>query len=448
RGRLRRDVIASAALTLPVAVMAMIPMQGMGWLPEWYHAVSVYLMLGLTAPVWGWFGWRFHRAALMNLRHGATTMDTLVSLGTTAAFLYSLWFTLAAGPEAVHAVYFDAAAVITTLILLGKYLEATAKDRSSQAIRMLMRLQPPTATLLNEHGESQVPLEAVRPGDLLLVRPGERVPTDGVVTGGASAVDESMITGESIPVEKAEGDRVIGATINRNGALRIRAEKVGQDTVLAQIVRLVEEAQGAKAPIQRLADQASAVFVPAVIGVAVLTFVGWLTLGDAGFTRSLINAVAVLVIACPCALGLATPTAIMVGTGKGAERGVLIKGGDVLERVGRVDTLVLDKTGTLTQGRPAVTDVLTLPGAAVDEAGLLDLTAAAEQGSEHPAGQAIVEHAGRNPNQTGLAVQGFSAVPGHGVRAMVEGVVVAAGTRRLMEESGIPVSPDAEHAMS
>ncbi|MSQ28570.1 MAG: copper-translocating P-type ATPase [Dehalococcoidia bacterium] len=448
RGRLRRDVIASAALTLPVAVTAMIPMQGMGWLPEWYHAISVYLMLGLTAPVWGWFGWRFHRAALVNLRHGATTMDTLVSLGTTAAFLYSLWFTLIAGSEAVHAVYFDAASVITTLILLGKYLEATAKDRSSQAIRMLIRLQPPIATLLNEDGESQVPLETVRPGDLLLVRPGERVPTDGVVTGGASAVDESMITGESIPVEKAEGDRVIGATINRNGVLRIRAEKVGQDTVLAQIVRLVEEAQGAKAPIQRLADQVSAVFVPAVIGVAVLTFVGWLTVGDAGFTRSLINAVAVLVIACPCALGLATPTAIMVGTGRGAEHGVLIKGGEVLERVGRVDTLVLDKTGTLTQGRPAVTDVLILPGATVDEPRLLDLTAAAELGSEHPAGQAIVAYAGRYPNQTGLSVQDFAALPGHGVRATVDGVVVAAGTRKLMAESGIPVSPDAEHAMS
>ncbi len=444
--RLRRELIVSVALTVPVALMTMLPMQGMGFLPEWFRNIEVYLVLALTAPVWGIIGWRFHRVTLLNLRHGATTMDTLISLGTTAAFLYSLWYTIIAGSEAMHAVYYDAAAVITTLILLGKYLEAVAKGRSSDAIKRLMGLQPQMARVVRDGQELDIALMQLVVGDLVIVRPGERVPVDGIVEEGASAVDESMLTGESIPVDKTRDSTLFGGTINKNGLLRFRAQKIGRDTMLAQIIRMVEEAQGSKAPIQRLADQVSAVFVPAVLGMAAMTFLGWFALGDAGFTRALIYAVSVMVIACPCALGLATPTAIMVGTGKGAELGILIKGGEVLEKVRQVKTIVLDKTGTLTMGKPSVTDSVPLDGR--DEATLLQLAATVERGSEHPVGQAIVEHAKARQLSIDSPVEDFQAVPGHGLSARVGAQTVLMGTRKFLAEAGIELSETAAGKLS
>ncbi len=426
---LRRDLITSAILTAPVAALGMLPVREV--MPHWFHDIEVYLALALTTPVWAVLGWRFHRAALANLRHRAATMDTLISMGTSTAFLYSLWFVLRDGATAVHSVYFDAAAVITTLILLGKYLEASSRSRSSEAIRKLLALQPHTARVIRQDLETDIPIEDVAAGDVVIVRPGERVPVDGVVIEGASTVDESMISGESLPVEKRAGDTVIGATINRNGTLTFTATKVGKDTVLAQIVRLVEEAQGSRAPVQRLADRVASVFVPAVIAVAVLTFLGWFFLGHAGLTPALINAVAVLVIACPCALGLATPTAIMVGTGAGAERGILIKGGEILEHVGTVNTVVLDKTGTLTHGKPTVTDVITLNG----HLPVLELAAAAERGSEHAVGEAIVTHA----RGDGPRADAFEALPGQGVAATVDNLRVLVGNPRLLAERGVEV---------
>ena len=446
---LKRAVIIAAAFTAPVAAMAMGGALVRDALPAWFQAIEVYLQLALAAPVWAVLGWRFHRVTLRNLRHGATSMDTLISLGTTAAFLYSLWFTITQGAAAVHSVYYDAAAVITTLILLGKYLEAAAKGRSSQAIQKLMGLQPKTARVIRNGLETDIPIAQVAVDDLLVVRPGERIPVDGVVESGASAVDESMITGESIPAEKRAGSAIIGATINKNGLLHVRAQKVGRDTALSQIVRLVEEAQGSRAAIQRVADQVAGVFVPAVIAAAAFTFLGWYVIGGANFTGALIPAVAVLVIACPCALGLATPTAIMVGTGKGAEFGVLIKGGEILEKVGRVRTIVLDKTGTLTTGTPAVTEVLPL-ASGVTAQQVMQLAAAVERDSEHPVGHAIVSYAQAEGIDYRLGVSEFTAVPGHGLRAQVDGSPVLLGTRKFMQDNAIDLSikaPDAPDAI-
>ncbi|MBI2886434.1 MAG: heavy metal translocating P-type ATPase, partial [Chloroflexi bacterium] len=450
---LRRHVAFSALLSAPVVLMAMIPMQGMTWLPDWFHKGQVYIALSLTAPVWGIFGWRFHRAALVNLRHGAATMDTLISLGTSAAFVYSLWYTLVAGAEAIHGVYYDAAAVITTLILLGKYLEASAKGRSSEAIRKLVGLQPQTAHAVREGQEVEIPLARVVVGDLVIVRPGERIPVDGTVEEGASAVDESMITGESIPVEKRPGNAVIGATINKNGLLRIRAQRVGRDTVLAQIIRMVEEAQASKAPIQKLADWVAGHFILGVHALALSVFVFWFllgyrlffdpasafmlspaSLGEIGvFGFALLLSITVLVISCPCAVGMATPSAMMAGTGKGAEHGVLFKGADAIEATTKVRSVIFDKTGTLTRGEPSVTDVLPAPGILREE--LLRWAAVAEVASEHPLGEAIV----RAAREAGAAVErpeSFQAIPGHGVEASWRGRKLLLGTRRLMALRG------------
>ena len=465
---LRADLLLSALLSAPVVAVMMLPMQGMEILPLWLHQWLVYGLLALTLPVWVYLGWRFHRVTLLNVRHGTVTMDTLITLGTTAAFLYSLWFTIVAGREAIHGVYFDAVVVITTLILFGKYLEASAKGRSSDAIKKLVGLQPNTATVLRDGIERESPLDEVAVGDVLVVRPGERIPVDGRVESGASAVDESMITGESIPVDKSTGREVIGATINKNGLLHVRATKVGRDTALAQIIRLVEEAQGSKAPIQRLVDQVAGVFVPAVIAASALTFLGWYFIGGVGLLGSLIPAVAVLVIACPCALGLATPTAIMVGTGVGAERGILIKGAEVLEQVGKVTTVVLDKTGTLTQGKPVVTDVIALADMPSDA--VLRLAAVAEQGSEHPIALAIRQRnaatlpepvegtvAGRTSTvgrfnelneRLGLPpIEHFEAIPGHGLRTRIDGRDIRLGTRKLMRDENIALSETATNAL-
>ena len=390
-----------------------------------------------------WAGGRFYRAAWRAGRHGGATMDTLVAVGTSAAWVYSVFVTM--WPETVHLAglhpetYFDSSAVIIGLILLGRWLEARAKGRTTGAIRRLIGLQATTARRIRDGVEEDVELAAVIPGDLLRVRPGEKVPVDGVVVEGMSAVDESMLTGEPIPATKSVGDEVIGATINTSGSFVMRAVHAGRDTALARIVELVQRAQGSKAPIQKLADRISEVFVPVVLVVAALTFVAWFLAGpEPRVTLGLTAFIGVVIIACPCAMGLATPTAIMVGTGKGAEVGILIRGGEALEGAGRVDTVVLDKTGTLTLGRPAVSAVV--PASGFDERRLLDLAASLEVGSEHPLGEAIVRLA-REQELGFLAVEGFEAVTGRGVRGRVDGHEVTIGSGRLLGEHGIDTGP-------
>ena len=392
-----------------------------------------WTLFALTTPVQFFVGWPFLHEAARRARRLTANMDTLIAIGTLAAYGYSV-FTLLWRPHSDQ-LYFETAALVISFLVLGRYFEARAKGRAGQAIRALLELGAKQARLVGDDGaERMVPIEQVRVGDLLRVRPGEKIPTDGVVTDGASAVDESMLTGESVPVDKTEGDRVAGATVNTSGALTLRATAVGGETALAQIVRLVEEAQTGKGEVQRLADRVSAVFVPAVIAVAALTLLAWTTLaGDAG--RGLTAAVAVLIIACPCALGLATPTAIMVGTGRGADLGILIKSVAILERTRAITTVVFDKTGTLTRGEMSLTDVV--PGAVATEQ-LLRLAAGAEADSEHPIGRAIVvgarERVGAVPRPTA-----FTAMAGQGVRATVDGVTVWVGRRKLFAEAGMVV---------
>ncbi|MEW6033106.1 MAG: heavy metal translocating P-type ATPase [Bacillota bacterium] len=411
------------------------------------------VLLGLTTPVQFGAGWRFYRGSVKALRHGSADMNVLIAVGTTAAYGYSAAAALFPGTFAAAGlhpeVYFDSAAMIITLILLGRYFEALAKGRASEAVRRLLELRPLTARVIGEDGrEAVVPAEAVKPGDRLAVRPGDRVPVDGEVLEGRSAVDESLLTGESVPAEKAPGDEVIGATINLSGYLVVRATKVGRDTALAQIIEMVREAQGRKAPVQKLADTVSAYFVPAVIAVAVATFLAWYLYGPRpSLTLALLNAVAVLIIACPCALGLATPTAIMVGTGRGAEQGVLIRGGEVLELVRNLRTVVFDKTGTLTAGRPRVTDVVVFgSGGSQATRELLRLAAAAEAGSEHPLGQAV-RRAAEDAGVGGLPpLEDFAALPGRGVKARIEGRAVLVGNRGLLEGEGVGTAPVLEAA--
>ena len=389
-----------------------------------------------------WAGGRFYRAAWRAGRHGSMTMDTLVAVGTTAAWAYSVAVTLwpelvrEAGIEPVS--YFDSATIIIGLVLLGRWLEGRAKGQTTGAIRRLVALQATTARRIRDGDEEDVELAAVVPGDLLRVRPGEKVPVDGIVVEGTSAVDEAMLTGEPIPATKSAGDEVIGATVNTTGSFVMRVTRVGRDTALARIVELVERAQGSKAPIQRLADRVSEVFVPLVLVVASLTFVAWMLLGpEPRFTLALTAFIGVVIIACPCAMGLATPTAIMVGTGKGAEAGILVRGGEALEAAGRVDTVVLDKTGTLTLGHPAVAAVVAATGFTQDR--LLDVAASLERGSEHPLGEAIVRRA-REQELGFAAVEGFEALVGQGVTGTIDGARVAAGSRRLMAELGVDLA--------
>jgi len=426
----RTRLIWGLALSLVILVLSM--GVDLGLLPD-FEGREVLLFL-LATPVQFIIGWQFYRGAYKSLRAGSANMDVLIAMGSSAAYFYSVATTFfISGP-----VYYDTAAMIITLIILGKYLEARAKGRTSEAIKKLMGLAPKTARVERDGHEVDIPIAEVQVGDLVIVRPGEKVPVDGVVEEGRSAVDEAMLTGESLPVEKGSGDEVIGATLNREGLIKFRATGVGKDTVLAQIIRLVREAQGSKAPIQRLADRVAAVFVPTVITIAVLTFLGWFLVGGAGFTHSLLNMVAVLVIACPCALGLATPTAIMVGTGKGAQMGILFKNSESLERTGSLTTVVLDKTGTVTKGEPSVTDVVLL-SLSVSQEELLRVAAAAEQGSEHPLGAAIVAAA----QDDGLElprVQEFQAVPGQGIVASVDGHQVRVGTSWFLDAQGVDVA--------
>jgi Cu+-exporting ATPase len=433
--KLRTDFLLAAALTAVILV---------GSLPHMFEFMlpvpTGWLNLGLlllATPVQLWVGWRFYRGAWGALKHGQANMNTLVVMGTSAAYLYSVIATLA--PQFFAAgradVYFDTSALIITLILLGRLLEASAKGRTNEAIKKLAGLQAKTARVLRDGEEVDVPVENVEIGDFVVVRPGEKIPVDGLVLSGESAIDESMITGESIPVTIREGDEVIGATMNTSGSFRFEATKVGEDTALHQIMRMVEEAQGSKAPIQRLADRISGVFVPAVIGVAAVTFVVWLLFGPApALTFALLNTVAVLIIACPCAMGLATPTSIMIGTGKGAESGILIRGGEALEGAHKLDTVVLDKTGTLTRGTPELTGVVVEDGIREEE--LLRLVASAERASEHPLGEAIVR--GAKDRALPLAeTDAFEAISGGGIRARVEGREVLVGSLRFLAESGV-----------
>ncbi len=429
---LRRDLWLALVLGIPVALISML-MVPLPYVNQ--------MLLVLTLPVWAYAGRRFHWGALRQARHFSANMDTLVSLGTTAALVWSVAALLAGKSDQV---YFDSAAVIVMLILVGKVLENRAKRRASAAIQALMDLQPPTARVERDGTILELPVAEVRVGDVVVVRPGEKIPVDGTVLEGTTGVNESLLTGESLPVEKQPGSEVIGGTINGTGSIRYRATRVGEDTTLAEIVRIVEAAQGSKAPMQRLADQVAGVFVPIVICIAVVTFgLHWWLAHN--LAAAVINAVAVLVIACPCAMGLATPTAIMVGTGKGAEEGVLIRGGDSLEKVRHLKTVIFDKTGTLTCGQPEVVDIVPLAGANPTE--LLAVAAAVEQSSEHPLGEAIVRAARQRQVAPPQGLSDFAYTPGRGVRARLAQEAVLLGNRRLMEESGVLLG-EAERALA
>ena len=453
RQREWRDLMIGIIFTVPLFVLAMsrdilhalMIRDVLPWLFGWKQ--FDWLLFALTTPVQLFVGWSYHRGAFKSLRARAPNMDVLISLGTNAAYWFSVLILVAGlfGVKIDSHVYFESAAVIITLIKLGKYLEAHAKGQTSEAIKNLMKLQAKTARVERDGQEIEIAVEQVRVGDIVSVRPGEKISVDGVIVAGSSSVDESMITGESLPVEKTLGDSVIGATINKMGAFKFEARKVGKETALAQIIRLVEDAQGSKAPIQRLADQIAAVFVPIVVALALATFAVWFLIGGS-FANAFVNFVAVLIIACPCALGLATPTAIMVGTGKGAENGVLIRSGGALETAHKVTAIMLDKTGTLTQGAPAVMDVVArskfqvqrsnLEPATLNPERFLQLVASAEKNSEHPLGQAIVKHA----QDAGLTLNEpteFGAVSGHGVRARVDGYDILVGNTKLMSDSNI-----------
>lgn len=436
----RRLLVVGLILTLPLFILSMA--RDLGLLPAWSHQPWVnWLMFLLATPVQFYVGAQYYLGGYKALRNGAANMDVLIAMGSSAAYFYSIPVLL--GWIAGH-VYFETGAVIITLIRLGKFLETRAKGRTSEAIKKLMGLQAKTARIVRDGNTQEIPANEVLVGDIVIVRPGEKIPVDGVVIEGRSSMDESMLTGESLPVDKAPGDKVIGATLNKLGLIKFEATKVGKETALAQIIRLVEEAQGSKAPIQKLADRVSSVFVPVVIAIAFITFAVWYFLIPAPpigaevdvFTRALINMVAVLVIACPCAMGLATPTAVMVGTGKGAELGILIKTSEALERAGQVSVVVLDKTGTITRGQPAVTDILVN---GFDEGELLRLAASVEEGSEHPLGEAIVAEA--HARSMALSEpQAFQAQVGYGVSAEVDGRAVLVGNRHMMTANGIALN--------
>lgn len=431
--RQRRLFITGLVFTLPLFILSML--RDFGLLPTSVASAAWlnWLMFGLATPVQFYVGWQYYEGALGALRNKTANMDVLIAMGSSAAYFYSL--PVLFGWLEGH-LYFETSAVIITLIVLGKLLEARAKGRTSEAIKKLLGLQAKTARIVREGEEIDIPIDQVEVGDIVVVRPGEKIPVDGVVIEGKTSVDESMITGESMPVDKGHGDEVVGATLNKMGRIKFEALKVGKETALAQIVRLVEEAQGSKAPIQRLADQVSSVFVPIVIGIALITFVVWAFLVPSSgelispFTRGLINMVAVLVIACPCAMGLATPTAVMVGTGRGAGMGILFKSSEALEHAGRLTTIILDKTGTITRGQPRVTDVV-VEGWQGSAEEFLILAASAERGSEHPLGEAITAAAG----ERGLSLNEpdrFEAVAGHGVIAQIDGREVLIGNPKLM----------------
>jgi Cu+-exporting ATPase len=428
-----RKFLVGVACTLPLFLLSM--GRDLGLVGSWSHAPWVnWLFLGLATPVQFYTGWDFYTGGWKSLRLRTANMDVLVAMGSSIAYLYSLAVLLL--PPLGHHVYFETSAVIITLIKLGKMLESRAKGRTGQAIRKLMGLQPKTATVVRSGKEEEIPVRQVAAGDLVIVRPGERIPVDGEIVEGSSTVDESMLTGEPLPVDKGIGAQVAAGTITGEGRLKFRATRVGKDTALAQIIRLVQEAQGSKAPIQALADRVASVFVPTVMGIALLTFILWWSIGG-DFVPAMIRLVAVLIIACPCALGLATPTAIMAGSGKGAEQGILFKNSQALEQATRLDIIVLDKTGTLTAGKPAVTDIVPLSrsGPSLGEEELLKVAASVERGSEHPLGRAITREAERRGLELADPVD-FRASGGHGVQARVSGWTVHVGKPSWFEELG------------
>jgi Cu+-exporting ATPase len=441
--KLKKYVAISIALTIPIVIFSlphMFPAQFSGGLfPMAVTHYGNYIMLALATPLQFWIGWRFYRGLWDGIKAKASNMDTLIAIGTSAAYLYSAIVTIVPGYFPFKSVYFESAAIIITLILIGRLLETRTKEKASDAVRKLLDLQPRMTKVIREGGEEvEIPVEQVQEGEVMIIRPGERIPTDGIVIVGSSSIDESAITGESIPVDKEKGDEVIGATINKSGLLKVKATKVGQDTVLSQIITLVEEARTGKAQMQRLVDQVAKYFVPAVLAIATGVGLGWYFVGDIGLTFSLLAFVSIVIIACPCALGIATPAALMMGTERGAENGILFKGGEYLEIAKKVQTIVFDKTGTLTKGKPSVTDILDLSGIGENE--LLRLAAIAESGSEHPLGQAVVNSA----KEKGIPVisnpTSFAAVSGHGLRATYADHTILIGNRKLMDDNNIPVT--------
>ena len=483
--KLKMHVAISIALTIPIIILSlphMIPEIGHTFPMEMMEYTN-YILLALATPIQFWIGLRFYRGFWDGIKAKASNMDTLIAIGTTAAYLYSAIVTVVPGYFPFTAVYFETAAIIITLILVGKLLETKTKEKASNAVRKLLDLKPRTARVLRlvineengketnknnniysnnqtnqnfdnsklksltkEFKEIEIPVEQIEEGDLMVIRPGERIPTDGLVIEGNSSVDESALTGESIPVDKTKGDEVIGATINKNGLLKVKATKVGQDTVLSQIITLVEEAKTGKAKLERMVDQVAKYFVPAIIMIAIGVFLGWYFIGDAGLTYSILAFVSVMIIACPCALGIATPAALMMGTGKGAENGILYKGGEHIEIANKVNTIVFDKTGTLTVGKPSVTDLVPLTEK-IGEQELLRLTAIAESGSEHPLAQAIINKAKEN----GIPItspNSFEAISGHGLKATYSNHTIMIGNRKMMEDNQVAVTESVDAKLS
>jgi Cu+-exporting ATPase len=434
--KLKMQVAVSIALTIPITILTYVIL-----LPREFNS---YLLLALATPVQFWAGWRFYKGTWDAIKARASNMDTLIAIGTSAAYFYSAVVTFLPGFFPFEGVYFETAAIIITLILIGRLLEQRTKEKASNAVRKLLDLQPRMAHVIREGKEVTIPVEEIQEGELLIVRPGERIPTDGIIVEGSSSIDESAITGESIPIDKSIGSEVIGATINKSGLMKIKATKVGADTVLSQIITLVEQARTGKAPMQRMADQVSKYFVPAVVIIAMLSGLAWYFIGGIGLTFSLLAFVSVIIIACPCALGIATPAALMMGAGKGAENGILFKGGEHLEMARKVRTIVFDKTATLTKGRPEVTDVIELSDIGKDE--LIRFAAIAESGSEHPLGQAIV----RQAKAEGLIVanpDSFEAVSGHGLRATYGDHIIMIGNRKMMDDNNIAVTESVDFKM-
>ncbi|MDQ4014101.1 MAG: heavy metal translocating P-type ATPase, partial [Thermoproteota archaeon] len=448
--KLKIYVAISIALTIPIVILSlphMFPAQFGALFPMDMMHYSNYVMLALATLLQFWIGWRFYRGLWDGIKAKASNMDTLIAIGTTAAYLYSATVTIIPGYFPFESVYFETAAIIITLILIGRLLETRTKEKASDAVRKLLDLQPKMAKVIRgkQVEEIEIPIEQVQEGDIIVVRPGERIATDGIVIEGSSSVDESAVTGESIPVDKKNGDEVIGATINKSGLLKVKATKIGQDTVLSQIITLVKEARTGKAQMQRLVDQVAKYFVPAVLGIAIGVGLGWYFVGEIGITFSLLAFVSVIIIACPCALGIATPAALMMGAGKGAENGILFKGGEYLEIAKKVKTVVFDKTGTLTKGKPSVTDIVDLSG--LGESELMRIVAIAESGSEHPLGQAVVNSA----KEKGIIVanpESFEAVSGHGLRARYADHTVLIGNRKLMEDSNISVTETVDSTLN